>query len=180
MMLDVETFPGQVPYRSILPQGLDNLLVPVCLSCTHVAWGTVRLEPTWMNLAESAGFAAALAIGNGLPPARLDPDELLKKLVSNHVMVSFFNDLDVSSDDPQIAAAQYFATKGFFATYDARLDEAVTEALATVWREGFKKLRGGQLDPLAMARTVAECESTPSGLTAETRGEFLRSLFTQP
>jgi len=54
MMLDVETFPGQVPYRAILPQGLDNLFVPVCLSSTHVAWGTIRLEPTWMNLCESA------------------------------------------------------------------------------------------------------------------------------
>jgi hypothetical protein len=68
MMLDVETFPGQVPYRAILPQGVDNLLVPVCLSSTHVAWGTIRLEPTWMNLCESAGHAAALAIQNKSRP----------------------------------------------------------------------------------------------------------------
>jgi hypothetical protein len=80
MMLDVETFPGQVPYRAILPQGVDNLLVPVCLSSTHVAWGTIRLEPTWMNLCESAGHAAALAALSKRLPHEVAWSESLAKL----------------------------------------------------------------------------------------------------
>lgn len=170
MMLDVETFPGQVPYRAILPQGVDNLLVPVCLSSTHVAWGTIRLEPTWMNLCESAGHAAALAIQIKVTPAGLDPELLLRKLAASHVMLSFFNDVDVSSDDPRVAAAQYFATKGFFADYNARLDEPLKQATAAVWAQKFD-------EPHKRAAAVAESEETDSLPSGKTRGEVLLGLF---
>lgn len=40
------TRPSQVPYRSLLPKDLDNLLVPIPLSATHVAFGTILLEST--------------------------------------------------------------------------------------------------------------------------------------
>jgi hypothetical protein len=55
--------PFQVPYGSILPQPgeCENLLVPVALSCTHVAYSSIRVEPTWMILGQSAGIAAALS-----------------------------------------------------------------------------------------------------------------------
>ncbi len=179
MMLDVETFPGQVPYRAILPQGLDNLLVPVCLSATHVAWGTIRLEPTWMNLAESAAHAAALAVQNNLTPAQLDPDLLLRKLVTHHVMVSFFNDLDVSADDPRIAAAQYFGTKGFFADYDAKLDAPLTASVKAAWQDGFAKLQAGSLDGMQLAIAVHAAEALDSSATNETRGDFLLKIWRQ-
>ena len=86
LILTEESRPGQIPYRALLPQGVDNLLVPVCLSATHVAWGAVRLEPVWMQTGEAAGFAAALAKaaqrrarGTGPRPARahLVPRRLL-------------------------------------------------------------------------------------------------------
>lgn len=56
-----------VPYRSLLPQPAEcvNLLVPVALSCTHVAFSSIRVEPTWMMLGQSAGIAAALAAKQG-------------------------------------------------------------------------------------------------------------------
>ena len=56
-------YPYQVPYRSILPlpEECDNLLVPVALSCTHVAISSLRIEATWMAIGQSAGIAAALA-----------------------------------------------------------------------------------------------------------------------
>lgn len=55
-----------VPYRSILPKPDEctNLLVPVALSCTHVGISSIRVEPTWMILGQSAGIAAALAVHN--------------------------------------------------------------------------------------------------------------------
>lgn len=177
MMLDVETFPGQVPYRSLLPLGVDNLLVPVCLSCTHVAWGTVRLEPTWMNIAESAGHAAALAVRHQVTPAALDPELLLRKLVASHVMVSFFNDLDVSAADPRIAAAQYFATKGFFADYNARLDEPLKDSTRAVWGRGLAALREGTLQPMVLLKQVqaAGAEDSPTG--KRSRGEALLGMW---
>ncbi|MEQ1748277.1 MAG: FAD-dependent oxidoreductase [Prosthecobacter sp.] len=177
MMLDVETFPGQVPYRAILPQGVDNLLVPVCLSSTHVAWGTIRLEPTWMHLCESAAHAAALAIQTQVTPAALDPELLLRKLATSHVMLSFFNDVDVSSDDPRFAAAHYFGTKGFFADYNARPAEALSENIQALWQKAFDELQNGTLEPMRLVKAIHEAKSEASPNTSHSRGDFLLQLW---
>jgi len=112
-------------------------------------------------------------VQNEVTPAALDRDLLLRKLAVSHVMLNFFNDVDVSSDDPRIAAAQYFGTKGFFAGYDATLDEPLTEAVKDVWQEGFEKLKQGTLEPMQLARAVRAAEAQPSQATDHTRGEFL-------
>jgi len=172
--LGEETRPAQVPYRSLLATEVDNLLVPVALSASHVGWGAIRLEPVWMQTGESAGFAAALAVKSKTTPAALDPDTLLRKLVASRVMVSFFNDIDVTSDDPRIPAAQFFGTKGFFADYNARLDEPISEATLKAWQE-WKK----QIDPMQIARAVAQAETSSSTATKRTRGEVLVEMFRQ-
>jgi FAD dependent oxidoreductase len=73
----------QVPYRAILPQSAqcDNLLVPVALSCTHVAISSLRIEATWMLLGQSAGIAAALAVEDNLAVQKLDYPKLRKHLL---------------------------------------------------------------------------------------------------
>ncbi|HVJ67970.1 MAG TPA: FAD-dependent oxidoreductase, partial [Caulifigura sp.] len=55
--------PMQVPYRAITPKAEEctNLLVPVAISASHVAYSSIRVEPTWMTIGHSAGIAAALA-----------------------------------------------------------------------------------------------------------------------
>ncbi len=150
MMLHQETFPGQIPYRALLPQNIDNLLVPVCLSATHVAWGTVRLEPVWMQTGEAAGFAAALSLERDTSPAQLSPDVLLRALAEHRSMISFFNDIDVASKDPWIVAAQYFGTKGFFHDYDARPEAPLKTSTARLWVDGWNRLCAGKLDPGAL------------------------------
>ncbi|MFN3165538.1 MAG: FAD-dependent oxidoreductase [Phycisphaeraceae bacterium] len=54
----------QFPYRAITPRQneCDNLLVPVCVSATHVAFCSIRVEASWMMLGEAAGIAASLAV----------------------------------------------------------------------------------------------------------------------
>ena len=56
--------PYPVSFRSIVPKNSEccNLLVPACLSASHVAYGSIRMEPVFMILGQSAGTAAALAI----------------------------------------------------------------------------------------------------------------------
>ncbi|MBD3629463.1 FAD-dependent oxidoreductase [Cyclobacterium sp.] len=58
--------PGPYPisYRSIVPKKSEakNLLVPVCLSASHIAFGSIRMEPVFMVLGQSAAIAASLAI----------------------------------------------------------------------------------------------------------------------
>ena len=53
-----------ISYRSITPQEYEaqNLLVPFCLSASHIAFGSIRMEPVFMVLGQSAAIAAALAI----------------------------------------------------------------------------------------------------------------------
>jgi flavin-dependent dehydrogenase len=179
LFLAEQSRPAQVPYRSILTHEVDNLLVPVAISASHVGWGSIRLEPIWMQLGESAGHAAALSVKSATTPARLDPDHLVRKLAASRVMVTFFNDVDVASNDPRVAAAQYFGTKGFFAGYDARLDEPLTEAVRGAWLDGFEKLKQVTLDAAKLAAAVQAAESQDSPATEELRGEALQRLFAQ-
>lgn len=59
--------PYPISYRSIIPKEEEckNLLVPVCLSASHIAYGSIRMEPVFMVLAQSAAIAAAEAINTG-------------------------------------------------------------------------------------------------------------------
>lgn len=69
---DVQVSPGGpylISYRSIIPKRgeAENLFVPVCLSASHAAYGSIRMEPVFMILGQSAATAAALAIDRDIP-----------------------------------------------------------------------------------------------------------------
>ena len=79
-MLDYITRPYEIPYRIMIPEKIDGLLVPVAASTTHVAFSSIRMEPTWMALGQAAGVAAALAIEDGVTPRRVTIDVLQERL----------------------------------------------------------------------------------------------------
>ncbi|QDT09642.1 FAD-dependent oxidoreductase [Stieleria marina] len=74
--------PYPVSYRAIVPREseCDNLLVPVCLSSSHVAYGSIRMEPVFMILGQSAGTAAAMAITEKIAVQKVDYPALRAKL----------------------------------------------------------------------------------------------------
>ncbi|MBQ8778723.1 MAG: FAD-dependent oxidoreductase [Alistipes sp.] len=66
--------PYDISYRSITPKREEctNLLVPVCLSASHIAYGSIRMEPVFMLLGQSAAKAACLAIDGGVKVQEVD------------------------------------------------------------------------------------------------------------
>jgi hypothetical protein len=85
---DVEVSPGGaylVSYRALLPrkEEIRNLLVPVCLSASHIAYGSIRMEPVFMILGQSAATAAALAIENGTSVQDVDYQKLRQRLLED-------------------------------------------------------------------------------------------------
>lgn len=77
-------YPYHIPYRAILPKAAEceNLLVPVALSCTHVAISSIRVEPTWMILGQSAGIAAAMSAKQNLSVQKLPYPALRERLLA--------------------------------------------------------------------------------------------------
>lgn len=77
-------YPYHIPYRAITPKAAecDNLLVPVALSCTHVGISSIRVEPTWMILGQSAGIAAALSAKQNLAVQKLPYPALRERLLA--------------------------------------------------------------------------------------------------
>lgn len=74
--------PYGIPYRSLLPRYSEctNLLVPVCLSASHVAFASVRMEPQYMLLGHAAGVAAAMAAREDIAVHHVNTRDLRDRL----------------------------------------------------------------------------------------------------
>jgi hypothetical protein len=74
-------FKYQIPYRILVPKGIDNLLVAGrCASCDHAALGSLRVMPQCGVMGEAAGTAAFLSLAGDLPPRRIDVQALQAQL----------------------------------------------------------------------------------------------------
>ena len=75
--------PYQIPYGAIIPKKgeISNLLVPMMMSATHIAYSTIRMEGTYMVMGESSGIAAALALKSGKSVQDIDRKVLTDMLI---------------------------------------------------------------------------------------------------
>jgi hypothetical protein len=73
----------QLPFRSMLPQisEVSNLAVTICMSSSHIAFSSLRVEPTLMQLGEAAGTAAGLALKAGVALSMVDITSLQNRLL---------------------------------------------------------------------------------------------------
>lgn len=82
--------PYPISYRAIIPKRseCENLIVPVCLSASHIAYGSIRMEPVFMVLGQSAATAAALAIDDRVPVQSVSYAKLGARLAADHQVLA--------------------------------------------------------------------------------------------
>jgi hypothetical protein len=93
--------PYPISYRALTPKAAEctNLLVPVALSSTHIAFGSIRMEPVFMVLAQSAAIAASMAIDAGTTVQNVDIAALQNKIKSDPLLNGSQPDILVDNDD---------------------------------------------------------------------------------
>jgi hypothetical protein len=83
---DIQVDPGGpylISYDAVVPgrKEVVNILVPVCLSSSHIAYGSIRMEPVFMILGQSAAVAAGIAVRQDIPVQDVDYDVLRPELI---------------------------------------------------------------------------------------------------
>ena len=91
---DIQVNPGgpyPVSYRAIVPRvgECENVLVPVCLSSSHIAYGSIRMEPVFMVLGQSAATAAVMALDAGIEVQKVEYGKLRERLLADGQVLEF-------------------------------------------------------------------------------------------
>ena len=152
ILLSEKTRPSQIPFRTLLPQKIDNLISTFCVSATHVAFGTIRVEPTLIQLGEVAGFASFEALNEKINVADLDLNRLQIKLLESNFEISFFNDLSHMNNYNE--SINYLGSKGFFTDYNSNKNKDISKSVAEQWAKGFVKLLDKDFDPNILAKNI--------------------------
>jgi hypothetical protein len=89
-----------------------------------------------------------------------------------------FKEFDMATPQPWVSAVQYFGTKGFFDAYEARPSDALDEQTARIWVRAYGELLAGRLEPMEIARQLAEKRESEQAVEPIGVAE-LRSLIKQ-
>ena len=109
--------PYEISYRSLTPKREEctNLLVPVCVSSSHIAFGSIRMEPVFMGLGQIAGMAAARA--GRKPVQSVDVAALQKSLAENPYMDGTAPDIAIAESSPAVEYSSAWELKGAWGCY---------------------------------------------------------------
>jgi hypothetical protein len=91
---DIQVSPGgpyPISYRAIVPKAgeVENLFVPMALSASHIAFGSIRMEPVFMILGQSAATASALAIDANLAAQDVPYPKLRERLLADGQVLDY-------------------------------------------------------------------------------------------
>ena len=83
--------PYQISYDSLVPKTIEctNLLVPVCVSSSHIAFGSIRMEPVFMILGQSAATAAVMSLESDVNVQDVDYEKLKERLIADGQVLSY-------------------------------------------------------------------------------------------
>jgi hypothetical protein len=162
-----ETLPSQIPFRCMVSASVPNMIVPVCMSSTHVGWGTLRLEPVFMHTGEVAGVAAALALQEAVQPQALSTTLLQHALLERSIVISYFADMDFAAPSEWSVMAQFLAARGFFADYHADRERLLSATERQAWEQNLADWLAGHVDPNACAARIAKARGLAQSQTAD-------------
>ena len=131
--LSYPSVPYTVPWGVILPKEVDNLLLPVAVSGSHIGFSTLRMEPCWMALGQAAGAACSLSIDSGCKMKNISIEHLQDILLENGMTLIYFNDLN--PDNVHFRMAQYLGIRGYLPDWNARLNEEIDQETLEFWRK---------------------------------------------
>ncbi|MDR3194122.1 MAG: FAD-dependent oxidoreductase [Tannerella sp.] len=146
-----------VPYGVILSREVDNLLLPVPVSGSHIGFSTLRMEPCWMALGQAAGAAAHLAIEDNVSVQNIDILKLQDLLLSRHATLIYFRDL--SADHPHFPLLQKMALRGYLPGWEALPDAPVDNETLIRWKkrsgQTLKTVKAGKTSRLEVLKAIA-------------------------
>ena len=100
--------PYPISYRSLIPKKSEcsNLLVPICLSASHIAYGSIRMEPVFMVLGQSSAVAASMAIDANKAVQDIDIKKLQQELKTNPLADGSAPEILVDNDQEKLVKVQ--------------------------------------------------------------------------
>jgi hypothetical protein len=138
--------PYPISYRSIVPKAAEcgNLLVPVCLSASHISYGSIRMEPVFMVLGQSAATAAVQAIDDRVSVQKIEYATLRERLLKDRQVLDWTGPKRVPGIDPRklpgiVLDDDAAERKGFDA-----VSSAATPFVGTGYRHDGGENRGQQ------------------------------------
>lgn len=132
--ISYKTEPYTVPVGVMLPQDVDNLVVPVAVSATHLGFGTLRMEPCWMALGQAAGATAHLYLKNKSPRlVDVPTGDLQSHLIRSKAVLVYYK--DVPTSHPAYYAIQKAGLAGLETSWNFTPDASVDYATAFRWQK---------------------------------------------
>ncbi len=138
--------PYPVSYRSITPKREEctNLLVPVCLSASHIAYGSIRMEPVFMVLGQSAAKAACLAIDGNTDIQKIDVAQIQRMYDEDPLLDGTAPDILVDDTAVEPAAGSQWRRVNTYGGYGPSLYMLEPTARAEALRYPFSVKRDGR------------------------------------
>lgn len=129
-----------VPFGVMVPKSVDNLLLPVPVSGSHIGFSTLRMEPCWMAIGQAAGITASISIQEKVKVQNINIQKLQDYLIDQNATLIYYKDVNVSSEDFRMV--QYMGLKGYLPDWEACLNEPIDKETFNAWM----KLSGMKLD----------------------------------
>ncbi|MDR2037034.1 MAG: FAD-dependent oxidoreductase [Bacteroidales bacterium] len=121
-----------VPLGVIIPKDVDNLLIPVPVSGSHIGFSTLRMEPCWMALGQAAGIAASISIEEGTKMKNISMDQLQDKLIRQKATLIYYRDITV--DSPDFEMVQFMGLRGYLPDWNANLESTIDAETVALWK----------------------------------------------